>query len=67
MKEITDEYIISLIDKYRDVLIAELESSMCLDCYNLVRGLNLTENDVELRDSVCNMCKKQKNCIKHME
>ncbi len=65
MKEFTDEYIISLINKYRDYFIEDLEESMCLECYNMVKRLNLTENDVELEDSVCKLCNKKKLCIKH--
>ncbi len=64
MREITDEYIMNLIDKYRDVLTADLEKSLCLDCYNLAKRLNLTENDVEFKDSVCKMCSKHKPCVK---
>lgn len=64
MKRFTEEYILYLIDKNREEFITDLESSMCLDCYNMVKGLNLNENDVELQDSVCNLCKKTKSCIK---
>ena len=67
MREITDEYIMYLIDKYRDYLIADLEKCMCLDCYNLAERLNLTENDVEFQDSICNLCGKKKPCIKHFK
>ena len=67
MKRFTEEYIVSLINKNRKCFIARLESSMCLECYNMVKELNLTENDVELKDSVCKLCNKQKPCIKHME
>ena len=63
MKEITDEYILSLIDKYRDYFKADLEKCLCLDCYNLVKRLNLSENDVELKDSACKMCSKHKPCV----
>lgn len=65
MREFTDEYIISLINKYRDFFIADLEESLCLECYNMVKRLNLTENDVELKESVCKLCNKKKLCIKH--
>ena len=63
MRENTDEYIMYLIDKYRDFFIADLESSICLECYNMVKKTNLTENDVEFKDSVCKMCGKQKPCV----
>lgn len=65
MKEFTDEYIISLINKYRDYFIKDLEESICLECYNMVKRLNLTENDVELKESVCKLCNEKKLCIKH--
>lgn len=65
MREFTDEYIISLINKYRDYFIKDLEESICLECYNMVKRLNLTENDVELKESVCKLCNKKKLCIKH--
>ena len=67
MREINDEYVMGLIDKYHDILIADLEESMCLDCYNLAKRLNLTENDVELENSVCKMCNKQKTCVKKLK
>lgn len=64
MREFTDEYILYLINKYRDEIVEDLERCLCLDCYNLVKDRNLTEKDVELTDSVCNLCKKEKPCIK---
>ena len=48
MERFTEEYILYLIDKNREEFIADLESSICLDCYNMVKGLNLNENDLEL-------------------
>ena len=67
MPEFTDEYIMYLIDKYRDYFIVDIENSMCLDCYNLTKDLKLSENDVEVIASVCKLCKKQKLCIKHLK
>lgn len=67
MKEFTDEYIMYLIDKYRDFFTADLENSLCLECYNLAKRLNLTENDVEFKDSVCKLCNKQKPCVKNVK
>lgn len=64
MRENTEEYILQLIDNYRDVLVAKVEKCLCLDCYNMVKSLNLTEKDVELRYDKCNLCSKQKPCIK---
>ena len=66
MRKITEEYIISLINKNRDALITDLEECMCLDCYNMVKNLNLTENDVKLGHNKCNLCSKQKLCINKM-
>ncbi len=67
MRKITYEYMMCLLDKHRDALIKDLEKCMCLDCYNMVKDLNLTENDVELEDSKCNLCSKQKPCIKYVK
>ena len=64
MKQFTDEHIISLINKYRDVFIADVEERLCLDCYNVVKRLNLSENDVELEESVCKLCNNKKPCVK---
>jgi hypothetical protein len=64
MKCFTDKYIISLMHKYRDVFIEDMEESLCLDCYNMVKRLNLSENDVELEESVCKLCNEKKPCVK---
>ena len=64
MREFTDEYIMSLISKYREVFISDLEESLCLECYNIVKKTDLTENDVELKRSVCKLCHKEKPCVK---
>ena len=65
MRKFTDEYILSLINKYRDVFIKDLEESLCLECYNMVKRTELTENDVEFKDSVCKLCSKKKPCVKY--
>ena len=65
MREFTDEYILSLIDKYRNFFIRDLEESLCLECYNMAKKTNLTENDVEFKDSVCKLCNKKKPCVKY--
>ncbi len=67
MERFTDEYIISLINKYREFLITDLERNICLDCYNMVKKRNLTENNVELKYSVCKLCNKHKPCIKYLK
>lgn len=64
MERFTEEYILYLIDKNREEIIADLENCMCLDCYNMVKGLSLNKNNVEFQDSVCSLCKKTKSCIK---
>ena len=64
MREFTDKYIMYLIDKYRDVFISDIEESLCLECYNMVKRTELTENDVEFKDSVCKLCNKKKPCVK---
>ena len=67
MKEFTDKYIISLIDKYRNFFIVDLENSICLECYNMVKKHKLTENDVNFKASACKLCNKKKPCIKHVK
>ena len=64
MREFTDEYILSLINKYRNFFISDLEESLCLECYNLVKRTNLTESDVEFKASVCKLCNREKPCVK---
>ena len=64
MREFTDEYIMSLINKYREVFISDLEESLCLECYNIVKKTKLTENDVEFNQSICKLCNKEKPCVK---
>ena len=65
MREFTDEYILSLIDKSRNFFITDVEKSLCLECYNMVKKTDMTENDVEFKDSVCKLCNKKKPCVKY--
>lgn len=64
MRELTDEQIIELIRKHRAFFIAEIDSRLCLDHYNFVHELNLTEQDVKSQKDVCYFCNKEKDCVK---
>ncbi len=64
MRELTDEQIIELIRKHRAFLIADIDSSLCLDDYNFLHELTLTEKDVKLQKSVCYFCNEEKDCVK---
>ena len=64
MRELTDEQIIELIRKHRAFFIAEIDSRLCLDHYNFVHELNLTEKDVKLQKAVCYFCNEEKDCVK---
>lgn len=64
MKDFTEEYILLLLDKHRDFFIENLEKSICLECCNTARKLELTTNGVEFREDTCKMCGKIKSCIK---
>ena len=59
MKKLTDEQIFLCIEKYRDEMKADIEKNLCLDCYNMVKRLKLTVNDVELKESACALCGKK--------
>ncbi len=64
MREITDKQIIELISNHRVSLIAEIDSRLCLDHYNSVHNLDLTEKDVKMQKDVCYFCDKEKVCVK---
>lgn len=64
MREITEEQIISIIEKHRDFFLADVEDNLCLMHYNLIHKQNLTEIDVILEKSKCFFCGEEKLCVK---
>ena len=65
MREITEEQIISIIEKHRDFFLADIEGNLCLEHYNMIHKQNLTENDVVLKISKCFFCGEEKLCVKN--
>lgn len=63
MREMTDEQIIEIINKHHDFFLADIEGNLCLEHYNFVYKQNLSEKDVEFRQSVCFLCNQEKPCV----
>lgn len=65
MRRITDKQIIAFAKKHRKELFIDIEENLCLEHYNKIFKVELTENDVEFQQSMCYFCKEEKPCVKN--
>lgn len=61
MREITEERIIELIKKYKEIIFADCEKNLCIEHYNDLHKTNFTEKDIELNQAECWLCKEIKD------
>lgn len=61
MREITEERILYLLKKHRELFIADIDKNLCLEHYNILHKSNLTENNIVLKPTKCWFCKQIKD------
>lgn len=54
-----DMIVVPNIKKHSKVIFADLEKNICLEHYNELHKTSFTENDIELNQTECWVCKQR--------